>query len=37
MILHADFEEIVQSNHIASPLIKPRFTHGGWYEVKCVY
>ena len=22
---------------VASPLIKPRFTPGGWQEVKCVY
>lgn len=32
MILHADFEEIVQSNLIASPLIKPDLdlpTEGG--------
>lgn len=32
-----DFEEIVQSNLIASPLIKPLFIHGGWFEVKYVY
>ena len=29
-------EEFVLSRR-ASPLIKPRFTPGGWHEVKCVY
>ena len=31
------FEEFVLSSRIASPLIKPRFTPGGWHEVKWVY
>ena len=31
------FEEFVPSSLIASPLIKPLFTPGGWHEVKWVY
>ena len=31
------FEEFVLSSLIASPLIKPLFTPGGWHEVKWVY
>ena len=31
------FEEFVLSNLIASPLMKPLFTPGGWHEVRCVY
>ena len=31
------FEEFVLSSLIASPLIKPIFTPGGWHEVKWVY
>ena len=30
-------EEFVLRSGRASPLIKPRFTPGGWHEVKCVY
>ena len=30
-------EEFVLRSLVASPLIKPRFTPGGWQEVKCVY
>ena len=30
-------EEFIQRSLVASPLIKPRFTPGGWQEVKCVY
>ena len=30
------FEELVQSNLIASPLMKPYFTPGGWHEAKYV-
>ena len=31
------FEELVLSSLIASPLMKPFFTPGGWHELKCVY
>ena len=31
------FEEFVLTSLIASPLIKPLFTPGGWHEVKWVY
>ena len=31
------FEEFVLSSLIASPLIKPLFTPGGWHDVKWVY
>ena len=31
------FEEFVLRSLKASPLTKPLFTSGGWYEVKCVY
>ena len=31
------FEEFVLSSLIASPLLKPLFTPGGWQEVKWVY
>ena len=31
------FEEFVLSSLIASPLIKPLFTPGGWHELKWVY
>ena len=31
------FEEFVLSSLIASSLIKPLFTPGGWHEVKWVY
>ena len=31
------FEEFVLSSLIASPLMKPFLTPGGWHEVKCVY
>ena len=30
-------EESVLRSLLPSPLIKPRFTPGGWQEVKCVY
>ena len=30
-------KRLFKGNLIASPLIKPRFTHRGWYEVKCVF
>ena len=30
-------DEFVLRSLVASPLIKPRFTPGGWQEVKCVY
>ena len=30
-------EEFVLRSLVASPLMKPRFTPGGWQEVKCVY
>ena len=30
-------EEFFQRSRRASLLIKPRFTPGGWHEVKCVY
>ena len=33
---YVSFEELVLSNLIASPLIKPYFTPGGWHEAKCV-
>ena len=33
---NVSFEELVLSNLIASPLIKPYFTPGGWHEAKCV-
>ena len=29
-------EEFALSSRRVSPLIKPRFTPGRWYEVKCV-
>ena len=31
------FEELVLSSLIASPLMKPSFTLGGWHELKSVY
>ena len=31
------FEEFVLSSRIALPLIKPRFTPGGWHDVKWAY
>ena len=31
------FEEFVLSSLIASPLMKPFLTPGGWHEVKCLY
>ena len=31
------FEELVLSSLIASPLMKPFFTPGGWHELKCIY
>ena len=34
---HTVSEELVLTSRRASPLIKPRFTPGGWHEVKCVY
>ena len=30
-------EEFVLKSLVATPLIKPRFTPGGWQEVKGVY
>ena len=33
---NVSFEELVLSNLIASLLIKPYFTPGGWHEAKCV-
>ena len=30
-------EELVLNNLIASPLMKPYLTLGGWHEEKCVY
>ena len=36
-LLNVVFEEFVLSSLIASPLIKPLFTPGGWREVKWVY
>ena len=33
---HISFGEFVLSSLIASPVMKPYFTPGGWHEAKCV-